>query len=461
MKKKYFNKIKKFNGFTLVEALVFLFIFSVIVMTFYSVFTLGTRYIIESKDKLAALTLSNQKMEIIRNLKYEDIGLVSGIPSGSLPENEDLTFGTKTYHIKNSIQYVDDDFDGVFPEDEVPNDYKEVKVMVSWEGSRASSSSVYLVSHFAPPSVEVESGDGILSINVIDSAGSGVPQAGVHIVNNNVSPAVNFTQNTDNLGNLVFPGASQSLQGYQITVSKNEYETVSTVDPGSLDYIPIDDHASVVAGLINTKSITIDKLSDLKIKTFDVLGNAIPDVSFHLKGERILGTKNSVIPPETIYILDSDENTNGSGELDLNGQNPGQIFLNEVETIAGYSLVSVSPISGFDPATSTYRIPFLPNEEKTVEIKFAGSDLDSLLVKVLKNGDNSPINNAQVQLTNGAGYDTTVQTSFDGLAFFPTDINPLAVGVYDIEVSGTGFETYSGTVNIEDLTTQEIKLTSD
>ncbi|OGI17315.1 MAG: hypothetical protein A2Z52_02930 [Candidatus Moranbacteria bacterium RBG_19FT_COMBO_42_6] len=378
-----------------------------------------------------------------------------------MPENEDLAFGTKIYHIKNIVQYADDDFDGVFPDDTAPNDYKNVKITVSWDGSRLSSSSVYLVSRFSPPSAEVDSGDGILSINVIDSTGSGVPQAAVHIVNNDVSPTVDFTQNTDNLGNLIFPGASQSIQGYQITVSKNEYETVSTVDPGVLDYIPIDDHASVIAGLINTKSITIDKLSDLKVKTLDVLGNSIPDVSFHLKGERILGTKNSVIPPETIYILDSDKNTNSSGELDLNDQNPGQIFLNAIETVSGYSLVSVSPISGFDPAASTYGIPFLPNEEKTVEIKFANSDFDSLLVKVLSNDDNSPINNAQVHLANASGYDTTVQASFDGLAFFPTDINPLVPGSYDIEVSGTGFGTYSGTVNIENLTNQEIKLSPE
>lgn len=452
------NKKIQNSGFTLIEAMVFLFIFSIITMTFYSVITLGTNYIIESKNRLGALALANEKMEIVRNLKYDDIGLTTGIPSGSMLEDEDAIAGSNTYHVKTIAQYVDDPFDGVFPADSAPNDYKKVKVTISWGGANGSTGSMYLVSRFVPPGMEVAAGDGILSINIIDSTGSGIPQAQVHITNNNVSPAVNITQNTDDSGNLIFPGAAESILGYQISTSKNNYETVSTVNPEEMAYVPVDTHASVVKGFINTKSIVIDRLSDLKIKTTDSLGNPIPDVNFKIKGGRILGTDTGVVPNETIYKLDSSEKTQSDGEMDFNELSPGQIFLSDISDVSGYSLVGISSLSGFDPTLNIYRSSLISDEEKTIEIKFADESLDSLLVKVLSNADDSPIYNAQVRLTNGSGYDTTVSTSFDGKAFFPINSDPLLPGTYTVEIIASGFQNYSSEVDIDNLTTEEAKL---
>ena len=178
MKKQNPNiKKHKNHGFTLIEALIFLFIFSIITVTFYSVITLGTGYILESKNKLAALALANEKMEIIRNLNYDDIGTTTGIPSGSITESEDVVSGGKTFHVKTIVQFIDDALDGVLPADSMPDDYKKVKITVSWEGVKGATRSVYLVSGFTPPGLEVNSGDGILVINIINGAGVGISQA--------------------------------------------------------------------------------------------------------------------------------------------------------------------------------------------------------------------------------------------------------------------------------------------
>lgn len=452
------DKIKN-SGFTLVEAMVFLFIFSVITVTFYSVITLGTNYIIESKNRLGALALANEKMEIVRNLKYDDIGTTTGIPAGSILADEDVVLGPKNYHVRTLVQYMDDPFDGVLPTDPVPTDYKRVKVTISWTGSQGGQGEIYLVSRFVPPGLEVSSGDGILAVNVSDGTGASNPQVHVHIVNNFLSPKVDIEQDTDDGGNLMLPGAKQSQQGYEITVSKNGYETVSTIDPDSVTYAPKDPHASVIIGSLNTAFITIDKLSDLKIKTIDYLNSPISDVAFHLQGGRILGTDSSVVPLQTVYILDSDETTGGSGEKDLNDHSPGQFFLTNLAAVSGHTLIGVSPISGFDPAPATYKFSLLPDESKTVEIKFADNNADALLVKVLNSSDDSPVNNAQAKLTNGSGYDTTVTTSFDGIAFFPTNSDPFLPGPYTLEVTEAGFQNYSASVDIDKLTSQEVKLT--
>jgi prepilin-type N-terminal cleavage/methylation domain-containing protein len=53
------------HGFTLIEALTVLFILAVVVMTFYETWNLGTKYIINTKNRFGATALANQKMETI------------------------------------------------------------------------------------------------------------------------------------------------------------------------------------------------------------------------------------------------------------------------------------------------------------------------------------------------------------------------------------------------------------
>jgi hypothetical protein len=257
----------------------------------------------------------------------------------------------------------------------------------------------------------------------------------------------------------MFPGAKQSQQAYAITVSKDNYETVSTIDPDSVTYVPRDPHASVVAGLLNTAIITIDKLADLKVRSTDYLGNSISGVSFHIKGGREIGTDSSVIPPEIIYNLDSDESTDSGGEKDFEDHSPGgQFFLSGIETISGYTLIGAGPISGFEAATSTYKFSLLPDELKTVDIKFVADSADSLLVRVLNNDDDSRITEAEVKLTNADGFEAIVNTSFDGVAFFPEGPDPLIPGEYTLEINHPNFHEHSETINIDQLITKEIKL---
>lgn len=451
--KKYKNILKnsKNLAFTLIEALVFLFIFTIITTTFYSVFSVNTRYTIDVKDRQSSAMIANEKMEIIRNLQYADIGTIGGIPSGNIATSENITVDGKIYAVRTFIKYQDDSFDGVYPTDTIPNDYKIVKVAVSWTGAGDSSSDVELITRFVPPGLELVSGDGVLAINIIDSEGKGVSQASVHIENGDVSPSVNFTAKTDDSGNLMFPGAEESILAYKLTVSRDDYETVETVDPDSVEYNPTDSHASVVSGSVNTKTIVLNKTSDIEIKSMDYLGVVLPNVSFHLKGGRILGTDTSV-PPANVYNIDHDYSTELGGEKKLEEASPGQYVLSEIDPVSGYTLISSEPVSP---------ITVLPNETKTIEIKFAKNDEDSLVIYVQKDSDSTPVEGATVHLTNGSGYDATVTTANDGVAIFPLVAIPaFASGDYNIEIKAEGFQDNNSTAMVDNFTAKTVKLTA-
>jgi prepilin-type N-terminal cleavage/methylation domain-containing protein len=70
---------KRISGFTLIEALVVLFVVSLITLTFYETWNLGTKHIANAKYRLGATALANQQMEIIRSLIFDDIGTVSDL----------------------------------------------------------------------------------------------------------------------------------------------------------------------------------------------------------------------------------------------------------------------------------------------------------------------------------------------------------------------------------------------
>ena len=166
---KIFGQKRTRRGFTLIESLVFLFIFSLISVAFFQAYFVTARTIIESKNRLGATALANQKMEIIRSIEYDEIGTKSwngsawvyGIPAGELIENESVSVNTIQYQVDTFVQYVDDTFDGSAPTDTIPTDYKRVRVTVSW-GSGGSDQQVAIFVNFAPNGVDSSSGGGVL-----------------------------------------------------------------------------------------------------------------------------------------------------------------------------------------------------------------------------------------------------------------------------------------------------------
>ena len=458
----FINKRLKYKkrAFTLIEALVFLFIFSVITLTIYNIFSLSSRYILEAKNKLGAISIAREKTEIIRNLPYNEIGTVNGSVSGNLLDEENVSENSRTYKIRTTVEYVQDDFDGTYPPEDVAwEDYKKVTIAVTWTNKTAGNEEVRMSSYFVPPGLEVANpNDGILVINVFSDqpGGTGIPSASVRVVNSETG--LNTNVQTNNSGTVILTGDKirESIQKYKITVTKNGYETIQTFPPYPLtSYNPRDVHASVVIGSVNVINIAQNELASLKIKTLDYLGEtAVPNISFNLKGGRVMGTE-ATEPFATVYNMNENTQTNSNGEKNFGEVSPGQYTFTLAPSVTNYVLIDTDPISPF----------FLFSEDDiTVKAKLADKNKTSLLIRVAYDNEGSltPIAGANVRLSNGSNYDVTQTTSNTGTVFFPNTADEFLAGTYNISVTVNENELYNNQVIIDEnqLKIENINITS-
>ncbi len=454
------TKIKKYNlGFTLIEGLIMVFILALITVTFYNVISIGTRAIISSKNRLGAVALANEKMEIARNLKYDNVGVISGVCSGTIPQDEDVTENGKKYQVHTYATFVDDPFDGTLggsPNDVAYHDYKQLDITVSWDNGGSDHGSVKVSSRFVPPGLEVATvGDGILAINVFSdqSGGAGVAGASVHVFNPDVS--IDEVVQTDASGSVMLLGAKESLQKYQITVSKSGYETVSTLPPyPATTYNPVDTHASVIGGTFNTTNIVENKVANIKISTIDYLGNPVGNVGIVLNGGRKLGTGISS-PFAPTYNLDFNGSTNSSGEKTFDSISPGQYAFGLASSETTRELIGSDPISPFSAVSES---------STDIKLKVADKTMTGISVRVVKTTDSSPLVGATVELKNvGLAYDETITTGSDGMVFFPDSNAIFQAGTYDLSVTASGFQNdnESVTINAGSLTNKNVSMTEE
>lgn len=449
----YKLQAKNYNGFTLIEALVFLFLFAVISMTFLQTYTVGTRLIIESKNRLGATALANQKMEIIRSIEYDSIGTTTGIPAGDLAENETISVNTTQYHVHTFVQYVDDSFDGVVAAgDAIPTDYKRVRLTITW-GNQGTDQAVAVFGNFSPNGMESSSGGGVLSLNVLDAGGNGVTGASVQIVNG--AAGVNVTGSTDSTGNLTLPGAPAGAEAYTITVSKSGYYGATTYPayPTSA-YNPVDVHASVAADTLNQKTIVMDQSTDITLTTQDPFGTAIPNINYTLAGGRILGTNPSTGVEVTAF---SDTgSTDGSGEASYPDESYGDYVF--TITSADYQFLKLSP-----ETTVANEFTATAGTATDVVATLLDENIGSIKVLVENQADNTPLAGASVHVTNATlAYDATVVTDQYGFAYFPTALPELLPETYDIVVSLSGYGDESDTANVNGtLQTVTVQMTAN
>lgn len=436
-----------FRGFTLIEGMVMLFLFSLITLVFFQTFAYGTALIQQSKYRLGAIALANQKMEIIRSLDYGNIGTVSGIPSGDLIEDEAIQVSNALFQVHTFVQYADDPYDGTLsgsPNDLIPNDYKRVRIEVAW-GGESDSEKIALFSTFAPLGVEQSAGGGILSINILDSQGNGLPGASVHITNSAISPSVDVTTTTDASGNLFLVGAPASAQEYHVTFSKSGYFGSASYAPyPTTSFIPVDVHASVVDSVVNQATFVMDRSSTLQLRTVDPFGNDVPAIDYRIDGDRLLG--NEFGTGDAVYEFGMDDTTDASGEQSYSNRSYGSYSWTIDPGETGWTFISLNPESS--AGANIFELP--ANTSLNVDMVLADESVNSALFTVTSAADGSGISGASIHLTNTTlGFDETANTNLSGKAFFPTAETPgMTAGTYDYEVTAAGFTTETGSVTV-------------
>jgi type II secretory pathway pseudopilin PulG len=444
------TKIHSNSGFSILEVVSAIFIFSVTTLAIYGSFSAGLKSLAQSKHRIAATELANEKMEIVRNMQYDDIGTVGGVPDGALLQNETVQRSNQKFNVHTFIRYWDDADDGLAEadENEVITDYKEVKIEVTWAGV-AEGYGAKAFSKFVPNGVETDVGGGTLRFNAMDGSGAPVSGADVRIRNTDVEPDIDIDTITDSNGSVLLSGMPPGDRNYEISVSKGGYESIVTSAPyPTTPYNPTDEHSSVIEGSLNTKAIILDKLADIHIYSKGIDDQALPNMDFSLTGGRIIGTDPGGGPDVTNY--QENLSTGETGDVNVTDVPPGKynVSLNE----PGYTMIG---------SDATFPLAIVPDQSATVNLIIASDTENSLIVSVKDSISGLPVSGAAVRVSNGVDFDVTLTTGAMGQVYFPPTTDPetiLASGDYTIETTADNYENYSGSVNVNQLVERQIDL---
>lgn len=267
------------KGFSLVEVLVVSAITVLVFGALFLSFQYALTLISQSRIKVTALTLANERMESIRSLSYNAVGTEFGIPSGLIPQTSTTSLNGMLFHERVLIEYHDDPADGIGVADtnSVTTDYKRVKVEYSWNLSGATST-IALISNVVPRSIETTTGGGTVRVNAIDENALLLPGASVQLINTTLVPPINVTRFTDATGVALFSGAPAGSD-YELIVTAaiggNQYSTDQTHQVTIGNPNPLVAPFSVVESDISTLTFQIGELSDLSLETFSSMSEGV------------------------------------------------------------------------------------------------------------------------------------------------------------------------------------------
>ncbi|MEK7187980.1 MAG: prepilin-type N-terminal cleavage/methylation domain-containing protein [Patescibacteria group bacterium] len=424
-----FTYQKKRRGLSLIEVIIAIGLISLLFGAIYASYVSIIDVVTNSGVRTEAATIAANEIEIIRNLPYDQVGIVGGIPSGVLlptkavASTNGLAFALETY-----VRNIDDSFDstlGGTPNDTSPSDYKLVELSIRCT-SCARSVPLIMTTTVAPKNLESAASDGSLFVTVIDASGLPVATATVQIINASVVPSINLTDITNGSGVLQLIGAPTSTQGYEIRVSKEGYSSEQTYaigDPENPTPLSQYTHASVAAQTLSSKTFSIDRLSSATFKTMDTVCRPVASQAFTLAGSKTIGT-------DTIKF-------SSSSGTDLNGEkiwgNLEWDIYTATLTGSGYDIAGIMPASQFT---------LDPDEAENISFILTSTDPNSLLVEVRDGQSGQGIASSTIILSQ-SGFSETKKTARS----FITETD-WSSGTFDSQDGGIDATSVPGTVRL-------------
>ena len=383
------------KGFTLVESLVGVAVFMIVVVSVYQAYTATMDAVRVSRLKVTATALANEQFEIIRNLRYEDVGVVDSIPNGKVPHIQNLVRNNTEFVVETTIRNIDDPFDGTIgglPNDLSPADYRLAELEISCPSCR-NFPPLRLTTYVGPQALEAASTNGSLFVHVFDAVGQPVVGANVHVENNQATPQIVIDDTTNNDGFLQIVDAPPGIEAYEITVSKSGYSTEKTYQvgaPGNPN--PTKPHVTVALQQLTQISATIDKTSTLDISSVTDTCSPVPSIDFSLSGSKLIGTSPDVLKYSASHI------TNDVGRRTISNLE--------------WDTYNLDLLDGtYDLAGTIPSLPLVLNPDVNQDFKLivALKDPRSLLITVKDLSTQLPLSDASVRLE-GTNYDTTLTT---------------------------------------------------
>lgn len=386
------------KGFTLIETLVAIGIFSIIALSMYFSYSNILDVIISSQANNVSLSVMDNELEIIRNMKYEDVGVQGGAPAGKLLAEKTVQQSGASFLVKTYVRNIDDPFDGTIggsPNDLAPADYRLVELELTCP-SCPRFSTRRVTTLVAPLNLESASKNGSLFINVFDSSGQPLNGANIHVINNSVIPTININDTSSLNGMLQLVDIATSSVRYEVTVTKSGYSSDRTYTPGDLaNPHPLKPHATVAKQQLTQISFAIDKVSTINLKTADQMCVAVPDIDYFLSGSKLIGTDPDVLKYSTNSATDSN----------------GTKVINNLEWDT-YSLQNLD--SQYYISAMASQSPLIVNSGSLYNQTWVMGPKDpSALLLIVQDQNGNSINDASIQLTK-SGFD---QTIFSGHKF--------------------------------------------
>lgn len=429
------------KGFTIIEIAIATFVIGTVIVGIFGLFVLSIRSSGDSKRRVVAVGLASERMEMVRNLPYQDVGTSGGIPSGAIPQSEVVVRNNLSYTVDTDIRYFDDDYDGEGAGDSYNADYKQVRVEVTWDSPNPISP-VLLITKVVPQGVEGGDLGGTLDFQVLDADGVGVGAAEIHITNDVVDPPIDLTTQVNSEGRLLLPGLPESADSYAVSVTNPGFTTEQTYDV-SPTFIPDSDHShlSMIIQTLTSKTFFIDNVASLALHFKDDSNVAIPDVPYSLQGTKTIGVDDL---GEPVYILQEDATADGSGD----GVHNDLVW-------DSYSLTVDGVATGYDVKETSMLLPLaiLPGDSLDVDVVLVPYTPITVHTTVV-DSNGFPIDNATVQLQ-GTGFDESLGTGVGGQVFF-SDLP--SFGSYTLSVDAPGFQPVSQPLDVDEKEQVTIEL---
>ncbi len=434
------------KGTSLLETIIGLTLLTVLVVGLFTLISGNLATLFASKARATALLLAQEKVESLKNLPYDNLSTVNGsvYPSGTIPDEEEVTRNNVRLHIDTDIRYIDDDYDGNSlgtvvgkPTDLYPYDYKKITIRVYAPNSTRKYAE--LSSIVSAKAAETAGNTGVLIVKVINANGEPVEGATVAITNPHPAPSVNLSQATDVQGQVVIPKLPpDAANGYHVVVSKAGYSSDQTLAVGGGLPSPTKPDFGMIAQQTTVKTFAIDLLANATLTLKKVNGQPLDNQVITLTGQKT--TNSAPVIFKTTLTLTTD--ANGVAQLNLVEWDSYTL------SISGYDVLSANPFlplslipGGF--TSSSITVATQPNTYPIItQLSPPTVQVGSVLTLDITGSHLSGASTLKLRKSGQA------DQSLSGISYTAPDLltgslntTGLATGSWDVVVANGGFET--------------------